>query len=98
MLKSGGQHAGWDDGQNHAHRVSVYAETGIAHTGNMLLTGCPVLFISLLILISVKSHRSIQCLTFLSSVSICICDILDTAVSLDIEHLAITTALFIFFL
>ena len=32
MLKSGGQHAGWDDGQNHAHRVSVYAETGIAQS------------------------------------------------------------------
>ena len=32
MLKSGGQHTGWDDGQNNAHRVNVYAETGIAQT------------------------------------------------------------------
>ena len=32
LLKSGGQHTGWDDGQNHAHRVNVYAETGIAQT------------------------------------------------------------------
>ena len=64
----------------------------------MLLAGCPVLFLSLLILISVKSHRSIQYFTFLSSVSIWMCDILDTAVSLDIEQLAITTTLLIFFL
>ena len=64
----------------------------------MLLTGCPVLFVPLLILISVKSHRSIQYLTFLSSVSIYMCDILDTAITLDIEHSAITTTLLIFFL
>ena len=64
----------------------------------MLLTGCLVLFLSLLILISVKSHRNIQYLTFLSSVFIWMCDILDTAVSLDIEHLAITATLLIFFL